>query len=223
MYQSLFIGAMESALNQYIRLDPDYQTYLSPLQDKVILLIITPPDLKLYIIGMPDRFQILSHYAGEADTTIQASMRDLIAASYGAAQKQQLIFSEKLTINGNTGVGNAFSQLLEKLDIDWEEHASHLLGDVVAHQLFKQGSRALHWQQQLANKLVFDVTDFLQFESRDLADTRDVRAFTQQVSDLRADSDRLMARLTRLRKNIQLLRESRQDTSNTIPNNRRSG
>jgi ubiquinone biosynthesis protein UbiJ len=54
------------------------------------------------------------------------------------------------------------------------------------------------WQQESANTLKLNITEFLQDESKDLPPAPEINIFSQQVDQLKEDFDRLEARVTRL-------------------------
>ena len=84
------------------------------------------------------------------------------------------------------------------LDIDWEEQLSKLTGDIIAHQLgnaARHGRRAFRFGLDTLEK---DSGEYLQEELRLLPTRIETENFSDEVSRISMDVDRLAARLKRL-------------------------
>jgi ubiquinone biosynthesis protein UbiJ len=106
----------------------------------------------------------------------------------------------EIDIQGDMELGRAFQGLLRSIDVDWEEQLSRITGDVVAHQFGRSLRRSLAWGQKAADTLVMNISEYLQQESRDLPPRPVVEQFMGAVDTLRADTDRLEARIGRLQR-----------------------
>jgi ubiquinone biosynthesis accessory factor UbiJ len=91
-------------------------------------------------------------------------------------------------------------RLLAAVDIDWEEQAARLIGDVAAHELGRLLRAADAWGRQAADILGRDLAEYLQEEGRVLAPAaaRRARRLPAAVDVLRDDVDRLTQRVARL-------------------------
>jgi ubiquinone biosynthesis protein UbiJ len=105
-------------------------------------------------------------------------------------------------ISGDAELGQQFSEILEALDIDWEEHLSHFTGDLVAHKLGNVVRGALSWGRQTVDTLGQDVAEYLQEESETVPNQDEAEGFMSQVDVLRTDVDRMEARVKRLENNL---------------------
>ena len=107
-----------------------------------------------------------------------------------------------MTIEGDAAVGREFQTALARLDIDWEEQLSRLVGDAAAHQVgrFWHGFQA--WGQRASATLRRDGGEYLQWELRVLPPRPAVEQFLSAVDALREDTDRLAARIERLRRRL---------------------
>lgn len=192
-------AAIELALNQYLALDPESRDSLKQLSGKIIKLQLTAPAFELFLLPAESGIQVLNHYQDSADTTIKGSLSAF--ANLGLAndkEKNTAVFSGQISIEGDIALGQKFQALFENLDIDWEEHLSHIVGDVVAHKMGSLGRRFFAWGQQSKESLALDSTEFLQYETRDLLEGREMTDFLKQVDTIRSDVDRLEARINRL-------------------------
>jgi ubiquinone biosynthesis accessory factor UbiJ len=192
-------AAIEFALNHTISLDPNGRKLISRFHDKVIKLDISNPNLAIFILAQGETFQLLENFEGHINTTIQANLIDLVQLSLQTNDEKNLsIFKGRIKITGNIGLGQQFQSLFSKLDIDWEEHASHLTGDIIAHQLFSSGKKFLNWKKNSKQTLGLDISEFLQYETRDLLEKREVEHFLNQVDELCSATDRIEARIKRV-------------------------
>ncbi len=108
--------------------------------------------------------------------------------------------SGEITIEGNVEVGREFQTLLARLDIDWEEQLSQVVGDVAVHHLggLWRGLRA--WSGRTGDVLLRDGGEYLQQELYVLPPRQAIEQFLNAVDLLREDADRLAARVERLRR-----------------------
>lgn len=198
------MAAIELGLNQYLALDPDIKPQLAKFEGKVIALEITSPAQTLYLLPGASGIQVLSQYAGEADTTISGSLLALSQMSLAnKEEKTKAVFKGNINIRGDINLGQHFQSLFEHIDIDWEEHLSHISGDIIAHQVSQFGRKLFNWGKSTQENLSRDVKDYLNYETRDLLDSREMAVFLAQVDDIRNDVDRLESRLKRLQKAMQ--------------------
>jgi ubiquinone biosynthesis protein UbiJ len=189
--------ALESALNNYIRLDLDVGELLSPLAGKVIGLTIEPFGETLYLCPTDNTIQVLDDYPESPDTRISGSLWALGLMGI-SAKPMRSVFSGEVRIEGDTTIGRRFQELFDKLDIDLEEKLSRFTGDLIAHQIgnvFRTGAR---WTQESIRTFELNLGEFLQEETRDLPAGPEAEIFYRHVDQLRADFDRLNSQIERL-------------------------
>ncbi len=205
------VGAMETALNAYLALDPQVQEKLAQLQGRVIAIELESapgtPLLTFYVLPGENGIELLTQYAGEADTIL--SGMPLALAKMSLVSKFEAIkpdypdtgedlFSDEVVIRGDVELGQHFRRILDEMDIDWEEHLSHLTGDIVAHKTGNVVREVGQWWQQALGTLASDAGEFMQQESELLPEADELSQFMQEVDLLRSDLDRLEERVQRL-------------------------
>jgi len=193
----IITAALETALNRYIELDPEGRAAISKLEGKVIAIDILGLDISLTIIPGTERIHVMSLYDGEVDTRLKGAPLSLLKMSLNKHSEKQL-FSGDVEISGDTETGQRFNQILQQLDIDWEEHLSHITGDVVAHQLGRGLRGLMHWGKQVEDSLLQDTAEYLEEEKQLVATNHEVESFNHDVDVLRNDIERLQARVQRL-------------------------
>jgi ubiquinone biosynthesis protein UbiJ len=194
---AVIAAGLEAALNPVLRLDPDLRSRLAALEGKVIAIEPEGLGLTLYLLPGVTGVRVLDQYAGEPTVRIRGAPLALARQWRGRGTS-----SGDMTIEGDAAVGREFQIALAHLDIDWEEQLSRLLGDAAAHQVgrFWRGFRT--WGQRAGDTLRRDGGEYLQRELRVLPPHLAVEQFLSAVDALREDTDRLAARIERLRRRL---------------------
>ncbi len=177
-----FEAAVDTALNNYLRLDPAAQRQLARFSDKVIAIELQDTGLTFYLLPGKDRIDVMTAYAGEPDTIISGTPLSLVELGFGDAHRT--LFSGDVTIRGDVETGQAFKRLLDGMEIDWEEHLSRLTGDIAAHHLGNLVRALRSWGKQALQTLGNDLAEYLQQESRILATDQEVAEFSNAVDRL---------------------------------------
>ncbi|MGR9052097.1 MAG: ubiquinone biosynthesis accessory factor UbiJ [Gammaproteobacteria bacterium] len=216
MLKPLLTGALEAALNRYLALDCDVGYFLAPLAGKVIAVTVLPFGDTLYLCPTEHNIQVLDTYPGEPDTTLTGTL-----PAFGlmglSSKPMRSVFSGEVTITGDMSTGRKFQALFEQLDIDPEEHLSHVTGDVAAHQIGRLVRAGNSWALDALASLRSSTAEYLQEESRDLPAGPEADALYRRVDDLRSDYDRLEARVARL---TERLRNRRSEAVNATSDDR---
>ena len=190
-------AVLEDAINRLLRLDPDMLARLGELDGKCIGLCLADDDrdLEFFLFPSAAGFRVRATHDVAPDVTIRGDVPVFTRLVFGGSPTTH---AGELQISGNIELGQDFQRILRALDIDWEEHAAHIVGDVAAHQLGRVARELRAWARQSGEYLRQDVREYLQEESRLLAKREAVDRFLGAVDTLRADTDRLEQRLTRL-------------------------
>lgn len=198
----LTVAFLEQVGNRILRLDRETLGRLGELQGKVIRICFAGgahlgAPSEIYVLPSGAGLRLLARYDAKADVSLRGTLPMFLRLVRGGA-RQELFSSGELEISGDVELGRRFQRIIENLDIDWEEQASRLVGDVAARKLGNLVRDARAWQRQSAQTLGADLAEYLQEESRLLTTRVRVDAFLDAVDVLRADTDRLEARLRRL-------------------------
>ena len=194
---SSLLAAIEVSLNRYLELDPESPKRLRTIEGKVIAIEMRDLDLCFYLLPDSHGIQVMGEYEGEADTRLSGSPLALLQMGVSSNAEKSL-FSGEVEISGNVELGQEFKQILDNMDIDWEEHLSQLTGDVIAHQFGRFVKGVNKWGEKAAETLAMDVSDYLHEEKRLVATHTEVERFNAEVDRLRSDTDRLEARMKRI-------------------------
>ena len=102
-----------------------------------------------------------------------------------------------MKITGDLESAQALQDILGDTDIDWEEHLSSLVGDVVAHQVGRGVRGLLNWASGSSASLQEDLSEYLLHEAKLLPDSEDLENFLNKVDTIRSDIERFSIRLDR--------------------------
>lgn len=200
------LAGIETAINSILALDPATLDALARFQGKVIAMELEAkaktPLMTLYLLPGKSGVIVLSQYAGEADTTLAGTPLALakmsLASKVGGPDASDVLFSGEVNIRGDIELGQSFKRVLDKMEIDWEEHLSQITGDIVAYNVGNSLRQFGSWWKQSATTLAQDAAEFLQQEDARLPLDTEMQEFTQAVDTIRDDVERLQARIQRL-------------------------
>ncbi len=190
-------AVLETAINQVLQLDPDTIEQMQHLQGKVIAVELQGLNVTLYLIPREKGLNVFGHFEGEPDTVLRGT--PIAMAKMGLAKNAgDVLFEGDVEISGDVELGQQFREILDGLDIDWEEHLSHITGDIVAHKMGNLVRGVLGWGKRTSEILGQDAAEYLQEESRELPNRREVDGFLKSIDILRSDVDRMDMRVSRL-------------------------
>jgi ubiquinone biosynthesis protein UbiJ len=191
------ISGLESAINRYLRLDPDTCARMAALSGHCIGIELRGLDMALFVFPGEQGIRIEGQFDGEPDTFLRGTPLGMARLGLGGSTEKTL-FSGDVTIDGDVETGQTFKSILDEIDIDWEEQLSKLTGDVIAHQLgnaARQARKILRHGQTTIQK---DIGEYLQEELRVLPARIETENFSADVTRINMDTDRLAARIKRL-------------------------
>jgi ubiquinone biosynthesis protein UbiJ len=196
---TLWAAAIEAAVSQYLSLVPEAAEQLAEFEGKVIAVQVRGTPVRAYLRPGSSGIRVAAHFEGEPDTILSGSPLGFARLALGH-NASQVLFSGSVEVEGDVEVGQRFKQVLDGMEIDWEEHLSHLTGDVFAHQVGRLVRGAATWSRQAANSLSRDVADYLHFEGEDVPTSSELESFLRDTETLRDDVARLEARIKRLKR-----------------------
>lgn len=213
----VFARLSDAVGHRVLATDPMRAEYLAPIRGRTLELAIrfgssapiqgADPDtndplvVQLFITAEHDRFSVRDAFDGQADARISGTLAQFLKLA-GGARNTQAVRESGLAIDGNVDTVQAFADVAEQLDIDFEALAARYIGDFPARKL----SRALDSVQQFVRSTVDAVAEdqgyYLREDSGLLITSEALDSFVREVDELRADSERLSQRISRLRQHI---------------------
>lgn len=196
-FAEIAANAMQAAFNRCLAFDSLSQQRFAKLQGKVIAIEMVGVGAKVFLLPGAEQVEIQANYQGEADVTLSGT--PFAFARMGMADDSaDSIFQGDVRLTGDTALGSRFGEIIKGLDIDWEEMASRVMGDVMAHKLGNavRGGIALGKENFASSQQT--VAEYLQEELRQVPACEEVETFLKEVDTLRNGVDRAEARLKRL-------------------------
>ena len=190
-------GAVEIALNRYLRLEPAVLAECAHLEGKVLALHAEALEWTLFLQPHAQGVQVTTDCAREADVRISATPLVLFAEALREARGQSAQ-AGRLKIEGDLELLEKFRGLLARVGFDAEELVASFTGDTAAHRVTETLRGLLGWGQKTAGTLSLDTAEYLREETYDLVHRADVDQWMSQVDGLREATDRLEARITGL-------------------------
>ena len=188
----------ETLLNHHIGESTAAQDRLLSLAGRSLAVRVMGTELTVRLDAEEQhlRLGVMSGDAREATAMISATPLTLL----------RLVRSSTVTdfrasgaeLDGDTETVEAFAELLRLARPELEEELSHLVGDVVAHEISQSARRLAGWGARAVDALTMNTSEFLQEEIRQLPPRLEVERFNREVERLREDADRAAQRVDRL-------------------------
>lgn len=204
MLKQYSLKALQTAINQAMKLDPQLSNKLVKLNDKVLEMIIAPLDVHFFIQFKDKHIQLLDTYEGQADTVIHSNPLGLIRLSLLPASQARSLFNDKIRLSGDIELGQQVKQLFDEMDIDWEGHLAYFTGDVIAHQIGSFVRQGLAFKNQFKQNMSENTTEYLQEELRLLPTHHELNDFYQEIDQLSMAVERLQAKLNILKRRYEI-------------------
>ncbi len=190
-------GTLESAIGHYLALDPHSRELLEPIAGKLIALRVRPFGGTLYLCPTDTYVQVLTEAAVEPDVTLSGTLIAFAKLGLGGSAEASL-FAHDIEMEGDVNTAHRFQTLFGKLEIDWQAHLAGFTGKGAAAAWLAFIRSGTAWTRDTADTLRTNLAEFWQEETRELPSHPESDAFFTEVDRLRADRDRLEARIKRL-------------------------
>lgn len=191
------IAAANKAIATALAYDPGTQAALRPLHGKVLLINCTAPELSLFAVIENDGIRLCSYYEPVPNCSLTGSATALLGLLW---RDNHSLADSGVMVSGEPSLLSNIQQLLKRLDIDWRQPITDVLGETAAYPLTRILSSQGLWLHERARRLPDWLADLLTEELQLLPSAEELALFYQDVNDLRTDTERLQARLDQLRK-----------------------
>ena len=184
-------------LNQALAQDPETHIAFAALGDKHIAVQLTDLGVTIQVATQAGNIE-LSHQKSPDDTAdLTLTVRSM--ALLRMLQDPDTLFSSDIRLRGDVQFAKALQDVLAQFEFDWTAQIARVTGDTLAQPISDGLHAAQQWAHNTGRDLSLDMAEYLREESRILPDKSEVKAFLNNVDILRADCDRLAARINRLK------------------------
>ncbi len=198
---TLIASSLEQAINGALRYAPGTQNAISRLHGKRVALILTAPQLHIYLLFERNTVKVTRYCEDKPDLTIEGPLFSVLRQLGFNATAGQLLGSP-VNLKGDAQLAQNLAQIIRSTDFDIEEPLSRLFGDVAAHQMGRAIKSAGQWLRRAGRELVNHSGHYLREESGWGITKTELNRFSEQVDQIRFATDRLEARLARLQESF---------------------
>jgi ubiquinone biosynthesis protein UbiJ len=199
---TLALNHVAALINHALAFDPASSAALARLAGRTLAVHCTGPAFDLGVHFDSSGQVAFSRGAPErAEVSLKGSALALARLGISASGGVTLAGSG-VEMAGNQGLLQEVRAVLGKLDIDWEAALAGLVGDVPAHLVATALRRGSQWQRQAAARAFSGGAEFLREEAGIVIGRRELTPWADAVTQLAEDSDRLAARIGRLRRRL---------------------
>ncbi len=192
-HQMILLDSAEKMVNKLLSLDEETLDALATLEGDVVEIDVLNTNVRLFILPSARGLTLASTYEDKADVSIKGSPAALLGMI--TAEK---VGAGDVEIIGNVGSAHKLQSILKKMDVDWEEYLSQIIGDIAAHKVgnFLRGMSQL--AKASAKTIGLDISEYLRYEKEALLDKSELDEFNHAVDKVRNDVERLQKRMERL-------------------------
>lgn len=201
----LLLAAIERTLNALLARDPAAPSRLARLAGSRVLLRLDPPSLELLLAFHAQGVELMRLDDGDetaADAVVELDAETL-GELLGGTSMERLMFQGRLAVRGRIHLLEAVRELFLDLDLDWEAELAHWLGDMPAHSLAEGLRRLARWGLRARHELTADIAEYVFEEARLLPGRHQLDNLRDHLTELEVATDRLEARLDRLRRRLE--------------------
>jgi ubiquinone biosynthesis accessory factor UbiJ len=195
------VEKFQAMFNRVLQQDPQACAAMKDLSGKMIAIEVIGTGLGWYVYIDDQGISLGREHAGQANVTIKARAATLIGLLLNHNSKVSGI-NPDMEINGDVGLAQEFQLILKNLDIDWEEHLSHWLGDTAAHKFGRVYKLTRNFIRESRHTISMDISEYLRYEKEILPEREEIELFNNAVDKIRNDTERLKQRLQRLQEKI---------------------
>ena len=201
MIPQFLVAIIEQAVNQVFKLDSNLHHSLQSTKHKTLLIEVRDWQQAFSITYTGSHIFIFCSEERQADCVISTDLATLQQLSQ-ANKITQLIRENKLDLEGDLHLAQAYSGAFSKINIDWEEHLSDYLGDAASHKLFRLITQTQQQASSSFKKCQSTLTALMQDELKAAIHPIELSQFKEQNRALKAQCAHLELRIDHLLKQV---------------------
>ena len=194
---STFLKPFELVLNSALAQDLETKTKLEQFDQHCIAINIKDFNQIINVLINHQQLQLSTDPEQTTDLTITANALALIKLG----QHPDALFSTDIDIHGNVQFAKQLRDLLDGFDFDWEAQLAKITGDTLAYPIAHGIRQTANWLKNTQLSLQQTCAEYLREEAQILPDKSQINDYIHDIDSLRADYDRLEARINKLDRN----------------------
>ena len=188
--------AVEPVFERALALDAGARARVERLEGKGLEIHITGLDWHIHLVPAAGRLLLTDDPEVPPAARIGGPPTSLAALATTGGTR--VLFGGSLHVSGDVQVAKAYKRLFDTLDPDWEEALARVMGDIPAHETARMLRAAGTRAARIGADRRTDLRAWLVDEIEALPARGEVDDWMDAVDRLRADADRLAARVNRL-------------------------
>ena len=204
-------AALEKLINTALKYDPGTRSALVKLAGRVLALESSFPSLTFYLCPQPVdsdlSLRVQAFCELPEDTRLKGSLPALLALALG---RQHSLANSGVEVSGSASLLSDFQDVMNQVDIDWEEAVNAALGVTVGHQFSEILRGQLRWVGSGLDKAQDFIGDYLTEELRTTPAKAELNAFYSNVDELRSNADRIAAKVQSFEQRLNPQSDNRQ-------------
>lgn len=192
----LLAALLETGVNRVLALDPQSETRLQRLADRMLQLDIEGVGITLFIAFTDRRVEVGTRSQHEPDTVISGSPFALFAMAAPEGAGNWAAPDSRVKISGDANLARDLERLFSQLDPDWEGSLSRLLGDVWGYQLAAGLRSGASHARRSAAEAGEMMREYVNREGGPVVRSDELERFADGVDDLQSALERLEQRLS---------------------------
>jgi predicted lipid carrier protein YhbT len=190
-------------LNIFFSRYPDLKKQLSELSGKIFEFAVEDLEESFYMM-VDDQGGVTIHtYCDNiSHVTMSGSTSAFLSLLFQTTDPDSLFFSRALNLSGETDTGLHFKNILNNVDINWEQELTSLFGSVVAKSLMTIARQAQEVGEQGKEKVEEDIENWMGEKKLPLKEKFD--NYSSGVDELVEKTEQLEKALSRINKKLSL-------------------
>jgi ubiquinone biosynthesis protein UbiJ len=198
MLPNFVLSLVERILNQALKLDPNVAHKLTTVKQKRLLVEVRDWQQTIQLVFADEKLHLYTADNSDySDCMISADIDTLVALK-NPAILTQLIRQDKLDLQGDLNIAQAYSGAFSEIDIDWPEQLSAYIGDAPAQQLYMHLTSLKHQGSKVTAKLSSTLTSLFQDELAVTIHPLELAQFKQQNRELKGQVAAIEQRINTL-------------------------
>lgn len=193
----MLLELFEIACNHALEHDPDTMQRLQKLQGKSMALQVKTVNQSVTVSPCPEGVELTRDIPNNVDVILKATPSAILKISRDGMDDADLQPGE-LDISGDPIIGQRFAVIITELQINWEALLAEQIGDSPARIISMAAEQTRDFARHSRSQIHSRFIHFIQGELGVTAEHQDVNDFLNDVDTLRADTERLAARIKRI-------------------------
>lgn len=197
MLTTLACAAIENALNLLLDKEPSLKLALEQVKHQTLAVEIRDWHTTYALIFTGKQFMLFNNYQEQARCKISAHLETLPKLKDPSVMTQ-LIRLDKLDLEGDLHLAQAYSGAFAKLDIDWAEHLSAYIGDAPAQFIAEKSQQTIKCLSNNATTFADTFTQLMQDELKVAIHPLELQQFKQHTRAIKQHAAQLEQRIEQL-------------------------